>query len=92
MRILLTLVLLNSLFLTLYAQNTMLCVGRHWSEDEANLKMKSFDATWNDKVSWEKRANNIKANIIEGMQLDKMPHISGDFKAIIRGKKWMDIL
>ncbi len=90
MRILLTLVLLNSLFLTLYAQNTMLCVGRHWSEDEANLKMKSFDAAWNDKLSWENRANNIKANIIDGMQLNKMPRISGDFKAIIRGKKEMD--
>ncbi|WP_372934643.1 hypothetical protein, partial [Mariniphaga sediminis] len=42
------------------AQDNMLCVGRHWTEDEANLKMKEFAAEWNNLKSWEQRAATIK--------------------------------
>ena len=42
------------------AQDTMLCVGRHWTEDQANLMMKRFEKTWDDLESWEKRANMIR--------------------------------
>ncbi|MDO1499075.1 hypothetical protein Q2T40_01720 [Winogradskyella maritima] len=71
----------------LIAQDNMLCVGRYWTEDEGNLMLKEFALKWNDKASWEARAQTIKKGIIEGMQLDKMPKIKGDFNAILRDKK-----
>jgi len=72
------------------AQEDMLCMGRHWTEDEANLVMKDFAKEWNDKVSWEKRAAIIREGIIKGMKLDQMPDIKGDFHPIIRNKRKMD--
>ena len=86
--IILTLAILFSL--SAAGQESMLCVGQHWTEDEANLVMKRFASEWRDKVSWETRAVRIKQGIIEGMQLDKMPEISGNFNAIIRDRKQMD--
>jgi len=73
-----------------FCQDTMLCIGNHWTEDEANLMMKKFESEWNDLASWEERAKQIKQGIIEGMQLDKMHEISGNFNEIIHGKKVMD--
>ncbi len=73
-----------------FGQDSLLCVGYHWSEDEANLMMKKFAATWSDRASWEERANVIRQGIIEGMKLDKMPDIMGDFHPIIRDTRVMD--
>ena len=72
------------------AQNEMLCMGKHWTEDEANLVMKDFASQWNDKASWEKRASVIRSNIINGMKLDQMPVIKGNFNPVIRNTKTMD--
>ena len=74
----------------MYGQSSMLCVGHHWTEDEANLKMKEFAATWHDKASWESRAETIRRGIIEGLQMDKMPDITGNFNAIITEERIMD--
>jgi dienelactone hydrolase len=68
----------------------MLCIGHHWTEDEANLIMKEFALQWNDIDSWEKRAEIIKHGIIKGMQLDKMPKITGNFDPIIRNTQILD--
>lgn len=73
-----------------YAQDSLLCVGGHWTEDEANLVMKGFASEWNDLASWEKRRERIKKGIVEGMRLDKMPKISGNFNTIIHSKREMD--
>lgn len=73
-----------------YSQDSMLCVGHHWTEDKANLMMKNFSGTWNDLESWEKRANIIKRGIIEGMKLDKMPDINGNFNAKITNSRTFD--
>ena len=54
-------------------QESMLCVGGQWTEDEANLQMKEFRSSWNDLESWEARADMIRKGIIHGMQLEKMP-------------------
>lgn len=40
--------------------------------------------------SWEERKKRIKQGIIEGLQLDKMPEISGNFNEIIQNKREMD--
>ncbi len=73
-----------------YSQDDMLCVGAHWTEDEANLKMKEFAATWNDRASWEKRAATIKQGIIDGMKLDKMPDMKGKFNERITNTRKFD--
>jgi dienelactone hydrolase len=72
------------------AQEDMLCMGSHWTEDEANLVMKQFASEWNDLQSWERRADIIRSGIISGMKLDKMPNIQGNFIPIIRNKRIMD--
>ncbi|MDB4292763.1 acetylxylan esterase [Maribacter sp.] len=73
-----------------FGQDSLLCVGGHWSEDQANLNMKAFGAEWSDLPSWEKRRDRIKEGIIAGMQLEKMPKISGNFNTILHSKQEMD--
>lgn len=84
---LITMLLFN---LSIIGQDPMLCMGHHWTEDEANLQMKEFAATWDDLQSWEARAEIIRKGIVEGMQLDHMPGIEGDFNALISKKRVMD--
>lgn len=79
-------------FASTFAQqdSDMLCVGQYWTPDEANLKMKEFATQWNDRESWEKRAEKIKSLLREGMQWDKMPDITGNFNPIIHSTRKMD--
>jgi dienelactone hydrolase len=73
-----------------FAQESMLCMGGYWSEDEANLKMKEFRAAWTDLESWEARATIIRQGLIDGMQLEKMPLIEGHFNTLIHQDREMD--
>ncbi len=73
-----------------FGQDSLVGLGHHWSEDQANLVMKEFSTEWNDLASWEKRQERIKKGIIEGMQLEKMPKISKNFNTIIHSKLKMD--
>lgn len=73
-----------------FGQDSMLCVGYHWTEDEANRMMKKFGEEWDDRASWEKRADIIRRGIMKGMKLDKMPEVEGDFHPIIRDTRTMD--
>jgi dienelactone hydrolase len=75
---------------TILGQESMLCTGHHWTEDEANLVMKKFASEWDDMESWEERAKIIRQGIIEGMKMDQMPKISGNFNPIIHSKREMD--
>ncbi len=70
--------------------DSMLCVGAHWTEDEANLKMKEFASAWGNRESWERRARMIRKGIREGMQLDRMPDILGNFNPVIHSRRKMD--
>ena len=80
------------LFLSIkgFSQENMLCVGRHWSEDEANLEMKKMADQWHDLSTWELRATKIRQVMKDGMQWDRMPKIEGNFNVIIHDKKVMD--
>ncbi|MEM9144235.1 MAG: acetylxylan esterase, partial [Bacteroidota bacterium] len=89
-RILLNLIFIVGIANTVKGQEALLCRGHHWTEEEANLMLKSFASEWDDRVSWEARAKRIKRGIIQGMQLDKMPRISGNFKPIHADRKVMD--
>jgi len=79
-----------SITINLRAQDEMLCVGKHWTEDEANLVMKDFAKEWDDLASWEKRAVVIRSGIVSGMKLDQMPKIEGNFNPIIGRKHILD--
>lgn len=72
------------------AQDSLLCMGAHWTEDQGNLKMKEFAGQWEDLESWEYRAELIRQGIKEGMQLDKMPSIVGAFHPVIHTARTMD--
>lgn len=84
--------LLLLISMTTFAQqgSDMLCVGRYWTPDEANLQMKAFATQWNDRASWETRTEKIRAVMREGMQWDKMPDIAGNFNPIIHSTREMD--
>ena len=75
-----------------YAQseNDLLCVGAYWTPGEANLQMKEFASAWNDRVSWENRAEKIRSLLREGMQWEKMPVVEGNFNPIIHSTRQMD--
>ncbi len=75
---------------TTNAQQNMLCQGAYWTEEEGFLKLQEFASEWNDKASWEERANVIKEEIIKGMKLDQMPDIKGNFNPIINHTRKMD--
>ncbi len=85
-------ILLAFLFLTMIvkSQESMLCQGAYWTEEEGNLMMKKFASEWNDLESWEKRAGIIKQGIIDGMQLNKMPDIKGNFNATVTKTHTLD--
>lgn len=91
-RITLLLALLTTLALSdnCFGQESMLCVGNYWTEDEAKGMMDKFASQWSDKISWEKRADQIRKGMIEGMKLGKMPKIKGNFNPIINHRREMD--
>ena len=78
------------LFFGMQGQNNYLCQNEYWTEDEANIIMKEMALKWDDLASWEKRKQEIKAQIILGSQIDKMPKLDGDFKTIINSTRNMD--
>ena len=86
----LVLAILMAFSTTIYAQNSLLCMGHHWSEDKANRMMEEFEKTWDDRPSWEERAERIRRGIIEGMKLDQMPEIEGSFNARITNTRLFD--
>ena len=73
-----------------WQHDTMLCMGHHWTEDAANLKMKEFASLWGNCESWETRADMIRQGMKEGMQLDRMPVIIGQFNEVIHSERSMD--
>ncbi|MBV6643025.1 MAG: acetylxylan esterase [Cyclobacteriaceae bacterium] len=75
---------------SLLAQESMLCQGHYWTEAEGNMMMKEFASNWDDKASWERRAEVIRKGIVDGMQLDKMPKAKGAPKVIINSTREMD--
>lgn len=84
-----TITLLLSLLLNT-SQDTTLCVGHYWTEEEAKISMQEFASEWNNLGEWENRASRIKTQILEGMQFHKMPEITGNFNAVIRNTRQMD--
>lgn len=64
-------------------QSNLLCQGKYWTEDQANLMMKQFAGEWNNRGSWEQRAEVIRNGIIQGMKFNQMPNVDSNFNLII---------
>lgn len=90
MKLLLSILATFLLSISCFAQESMLCQGHYWTEDEGNLMMKKFALEWGNVESWEARADMIREGIIRGMQLDKMSKYDGDFNTIISAERKMD--
>lgn len=84
--------LLWTLAITNYAQGqeSMLCMGKYWTEDEAKTMMNTFAQQWSDLDGWKVRAQQIRKGIIDGMQLEKMPKIQGHFNVQVTGRRDLD--
>ena len=75
---------------TQFISNKMICNGRHWSEAEGKVKMDEFSQIWNDSLSWKNRAKNIRENILEGIQWNKISSYDNELNTIIHSKKIMN--
>jgi dienelactone hydrolase len=75
---------------TILAQKNMLCQGAYWTEDEAAVIMKKWEAEWKTKTDWEKRTEVIRQGIIKGMKYDQMPAGDNNFRPIIHSSRTMD--
>lgn len=73
-----------------FGQDNMLCRGKYWTENQANLMMKEFASGWSDRVSWEKRAAVIRDGIVSGMKLDQMPKPSNPVKLLVTNSHTCD--
>lgn len=73
-----------------FAQESMLCQGAYWTEDEAANFMKKSASEWSTQAEWEKRAEVIRKGIIEGMKLEQMPARTAPFNTIIHSTREMD--
>lgn len=73
-----------------FAQESMLCQGAYWTEDEAAIFMNQTASTWTSQADWEKRAEVIRKGIIEGMKLEQMPARTAPFNTIIHSTREMD--
>lgn len=73
-----------------FAQESMLCQGAYWTEDQAAMFMQQTASTWTSQEDWEKRAEVIREGIIKGMKLEQMPARTAPFNTIIHSTREMD--
>mgnify|MGYP006200403503 FL=1 len=73
-----------------FAQESMLCQGAYWTEDEGAIFMNQTASTWTSQADWEKRAEVIREGIIKGMKLEQMPARTAPFNTIIHSTREMD--
>ena len=66
----LLLLLLSAL---LNAQDSLLCVGEYWTEEQGACMLSQFSQTYDTMEEWKLRAAKIRLNIIKGAELDPLP-------------------
>ena len=52
---------------------SMLCVGNYWTEAEGKAFLEQMRQTYTTAEAWEKRAKQIRAQILKGAGLEKYP-------------------
>jgi len=76
----------------LFAQqmdSAMLCRGPYYTEEEGRAALKRFAATYNDRATWEKRADRIRKGILEGSKIMELPK-NTPLKPLIHSKRTYD--
>ena len=53
--------------------DSMLCVGSHWTEAEGKAFLEQIRQTYATGESWDKRAKQIRTQILKGTALEKFP-------------------
>ncbi|HLW21237.1 MAG TPA: hypothetical protein VKX33_12985 [Cyclobacteriaceae bacterium] len=53
--------------------NTMLCVGNYWTEEEGLAFLQEMRQTYTTEKEWETRANIIKSHLLKGAGLETFP-------------------
>ena len=71
------------------AQVVTLLRGPAYTQPEAKEKLAEKASLYNDRASWEKRADMLRDGVRRGMQLEKLPRPC-DLKTIRRNKREMD--
>jgi dienelactone hydrolase len=71
------------------AQEMTLLRGRAYTEPQGKEKLAEKAKLYNDKTSWQQRADVIRAGVREGMQLGKLP-APCELKVIRHGKRELD--
>jgi uncharacterized protein len=56
-----------------FSQSTDLCRGDYTTEEGGKAMLAEFSKHYSDKNSWIKRADSIKANILKGAKLTRLP-------------------
>ena len=51
----------------------MLCVGDHWTETQGKEFLEQMRKTYTTAAAWKKRAKQIRAHILKGAGLEKLP-------------------
>jgi hypothetical protein len=55
------------------SSSNMLCVGNYWTEEEGSAFLNEIRASYTTPQQWKKRAEQIKAHLLEGAGLEKYP-------------------
>ncbi|MDZ4658110.1 MAG: acetylxylan esterase [Bythopirellula sp.] len=74
---------------TTHAQIVTLFRGHAYTQPEAKEKLAELAKLYDDRTSWEKRADVLRAGIRRGMLLEKLPQPC-DLKTIRRDKRELD--
>jgi uncharacterized protein len=77
------------LMLTTHAQEFALLRGRAYTEEQGKAKLAEKAALYSDQASWHKRANQLRAGVRKGMQLQELPEPC-ELKIIRHAKRELD--
>lgn len=58
---------------SLPAQDSLLCVGNHWTEEESAAKLREFAQSYSTVDEWKSRAERIRRTILTGAELTPLP-------------------
>ena len=56
-----------------FSQSADLCRGDYTTEEGGKAMLAEFSTHYSDKISWIKRADSIRANILKGAKLTQLP-------------------
>ncbi len=71
------------------ASDTMLCVGKYWTEEEGKIFLDSVRKTYTTAEAWKNRASQIRKQILKGAGLEKQPK-KGPLNPIMGEKRVFD--